>query len=244
MKRISFIIFCILMCLLTQAQNNIITRFKSCRYDANNNYKVITSSISFSRENNGIGRIYLFPSYSDESVKSFCFWTTGSREPGIVEMKSMLINIKEKYVKWTQVAKDNHIINYSKKLEGKDIYIPNFQGILEYKNRQWWAPEWSLHIVPYFIVDENGNCLIKLNCPPSTFQAVKNFDNALQGMIYMGAGEGFDSLKSCDAYYLFSSPEQIQSMIEALDFDKACKEVDAQKKQENDRKSKLDELFN
>lgn len=165
----------------------------------------------------------------------------------VAHLRQNFIKIKEIYEKWSETAKKEGVSDYRKMISDTKIYnVPCIYSCYD-ENNDCFLFSTGLKqqdlCKAEFIVDENGNCMV--------FWGIGNKDNsyspafhnqhtiAQYGGLVKKDVKQTNNIRVHKAGLWFTSPEQIQSLIDALDYDSIIKEC----KVLFNKKDPRDELF-
>ena len=166
-----------------------------------------------------------------ENPKHYFGYKTPKRE--VEDLRNMLDTLKTKLQEWSAVAKENHVTSFSKSFgKKKDIPIFYIQGTFNgYKYRNNGYPVAGCE--PMFKMDDKGSCTVSFE---------QSYPVKMRTGVSKGTGwqdtEHYD-YKIAYAKFRFSTPEQIQGLIDALDLETAKQELVKQSTENN----KMDSLF-
>ena len=219
--RLKFLVFttlCCVICLSVSAQNNsnMVRTYKMAYYDVDDDcYKdttfhvyVLTSKMKKVIQYN----IDIYDTKSDRSRAQLTdrtrdsFYRTGQvtyKPTGMTfeTLISRLKNVREKFAEWTSTAKKNGIRDFTKELDEHDYSF--LFGITFVQNGTTYFGKTPMTLTASFRVTDTGDCLMEIkpkhNCV--ICKPIKDKD-------YIALTE-FGMLR-------FSSPEQIDSLIDAL----------------------------
>ena len=154
----------------------------------------------------------------------------------VTKLRNYLIFIKQKFISWTTIAKQNKINSFSK-------YI--FLGGSNTRNEEINSKFWNMYLQNAYYSYTKGNLSDRKNLIPDFFYFVvdkhgntsvrywsKNAIEVLKGaQLNISYIQGFWSTTPVKTYtnpfivkahkIIFTTPEQIQSLIDALNIDKA-----------------------
>lgn len=162
-------------------------------------------------------------------------------------LRSTFIRVKEIFQEWSETAKKEGVTNYHKVMTDKAIFnIPCVYRCLDENDNTFFFTTWQKQkdvLKPEFIVDEKGNCKVfwgavdnnDSHCPKFfRNEVVANYGGLSQRSITQT-----HSIRALKAGLWFTSPEQIQSLIDVLDYDSIVGEC----KTQYHKKDSRDELF-
>lgn len=165
-----------------------------------------------------------------------------------------LKSIRNKFRSWINIAKENNITDYSKSVKDDITSMPAVDVYFKIdKNNAFYTLTLSggkpmVHFSPKFKVDEEGNMSMLLLADgiygfrevpihgyvPSVWSLIiTDASGANKERFPLSRFYGFD----------FGSPEQIQSLIDALDYSKELEELQQVEQEKNQRKEEIDNLF-
>lgn len=173
---------------------------------------------------------------SDSGVSIFAQLETANRPNCLKDFVNMLSYVKEKYVEWEAIAKKNGVKNYSKEVgfykNNPALFLQATKNNFTYYQPSKIAAICQEHVM--FNVDKNGNPSIFMGWGDIPFTRTKGYKEGL--LTSYPIKENITVRQICIS---FSSPSQLQSMIDALNIDTA-REI-LQKKNNSDKD--LDSLF-
>lgn len=173
-------------------------------------------------------------------------WEKVNVESQIHHIRNNFVKAKEYFEKWSKVAKDEHVTNYHKAVTDQYIYdIPcifrcfSEDDVFFYST--WGSQKDVLKLE--FIVDSLGNCKLFWGIPNNhnpTFYRQK-VEAQYGGLVKKDVTRTY-KITAPKTGLWFTSAEQIQSLIDALEpkaLEKECKAL----YEEKNRKDNRDELF-
>ena len=154
----------------------------------------------------------------------------------INEFRDLLIDLKEKYEKWSATAKEDNIKSFQKEMgEFKDIPILSFgaifDGVRYYQDSE--VP-YIRACKPYFGVNPDGICSVYIGWKALTFERTKGYSQGFWTSYPIKEERTFN-----DVFFKFTTTDQIQSLINALDLETAKSDI----LKETDKKANVDSLF-
>lgn len=162
-------------------------------------------------------------------------------------LRSTFIRVKEIFQEWSETAKKEGVTDYHKVMTDKAIFnIPCVYRCLDENDNTFFFTTWQKQkdvLKPEFIVDEKGNCKVFWGAVdnndsycPKFFrnEVVANYGGLSQRSITQT-----HSIRALKAGLWFTSPEQIQSLIDVLDYDSIVRDC----KTQYHKKDSRDELF-
>lgn len=155
----------------------------------------------------------------------------------INEFRDLLVNLKEKFEKWSVTAKENNIKSFQKEMgDFKDIPILSFgaffDGIRYYQDSE--VP-YIRACKPYFGVNQDGISSVYIGWKALTFERTKGYSQGFWTSYPIKEKKTFN-----DVFFKFTTLDQIQSLIDALDLETAKSEII----KETDKNTNVDSLFN
>lgn len=178
--------------------------------------------------------------------QSFQKWEKVKVESQLHHIRNNFVKAKEYFEKWSKVAKDEHVTNYHKAVTDLYIYdIPcNFRcksddKMFYYTNADIFSNVLKLE----FVVDSLGNCKLFWGIPNNlnpTFYR-RQVEAQYGGLVKKDVSRTY-KISAPHTGLWFTSAEQIQSIIDALDPKAIIKECKALYEEKN-RKDSRDELF-
>lgn len=173
-------------------------------------------------------------------------WEKVNVESQIHHIRNNFVKAKEYFEKWSKVAKDEHVTNYHKAVTDQYIYdIPCIFRCSSDGNTFFystWASQKDV-LKLEFIVDSLGNCKLFWgipNNPTPTFYR-QQVEAQYGGLVKKDVTRTY-KISAAKAGLWFTSAEQIQSLIDALEpkaLEKECKALH----EEKNRKDSRDDLF-
>lgn len=165
-----------------------------------------------------------------------------------------LKSIRNKFRSWINIAKENKITDYSKSVKDDITNMPAVDVYFKIdKNSAFYTLSLSggkpmVHFSPKFKVDEEGNMsMLVLADGIYGFREVPihGYVPSIWSMIITDAsGANKERFPLSHFYGLdFGSPEQIQSLIDALDYSKELEELQQIEQEKKQRKEEIDNLF-
>lgn len=154
----------------------------------------------------------------------------------IEDFRNMLITVKEKFEQWSVTARDNNIKSFSKEIgEYKETPILSFEAIID-GTRYYQKSEvpYISSCTPYFNVDSKGFCSIFIGWKSLTFERTKGYNQGFWTSYPIKEDINFNNV-----FFKFSTVEQLQSMIDALDLETAKSDL----LKETDNNANVDSLF-
>lgn len=228
MKKIMTMVFLTLLGILNiQAQTGSINRtfymdrldgkIDTCYFSMNlENGTVTYAGLSFNHQEKGT---YVLATISGNPNMYHRYKTVETR---VNDFKSLLDSLYLKYEDWSKVAQTNKITNYKKKIgEYSNIpilFMTAFKKKIEY-NQNTESP-YIKNCTPYFEIDSKGNCSIFFGWNDVKFQRTKGYNAGFWTSYPIK-----ETLTVPTIIFSFSSPSQIKSLIDALDIEKAKKEL-------------------
>lgn len=154
----------------------------------------------------------------------------------INEFRNMLITAKEKFVQWSATAKENNIKSFGKEIgKYKEVPILSFVAVIE-RVRYYQKSEvpYITSCTPYFNVDSEGNCSVFIGWKSLTFERTKGYSQGFWTSYPIKEERTFN-----DVFFKFTTTDQIQSLINALDLETAKSDI----LKETDKNANVDSLF-
>lgn len=173
-------------------------------------------------------------------------WEKEKVESQIQDIRNNFVKAKEYFEKWSKVAKDEHVTNYHKAVTDQYIYdIPCIFRCFSDNNTFYYSTWGSQKDVLKleFIVDSLGNCKLFWGIPNNynpTFYR-QQVEAQYGGLVKKDVTRTYKISAPYTGLW-FTSAEQIQSLIDALEpkaLEKECKAL----YEEKNRKDTRDELF-
>lgn len=161
-------------------------------------------------------------------------------------LRSSFITAKELYENWSKVAKEENVISYHKPMTDKHIYdVPCIFRCFS-ENKIFFYSNYGSQkdiLKMEFVVDQQGNCKLFWGFPQNIHPKFYRDEVEAQygGLIKKNITKSF-AIKATYAGLWFTSAEQIQSLIDALEtnsIEKECEELYTEKNKKDSR----DELF-
>lgn len=228
MKKIILMMFLgILGTLKIQAQTGIVKKYF---YMENSKEKLDTCLVVFNFEKGMVTELqmnynhegkdtYVLASFEGEPNMWHNYKTVEAR---INDFKIMLDSLQQKFRPWSKTAIENKVRNFSKSF-GKHKNVPIL--LLSYfKNGVQYFQESKAPCIqgclPIFGVDSNGICRIFFSWKNIDFERTKGYS---QGFLTSYPIKEEITLRNM--FFQFSSPTQLQSLIDVLDIEKAKKEL-------------------
>lgn len=243
---IAIIMFFIFVSTVMYAQDGDISR----NYIMNTNEKGNNVTLSFA--NGNIISITLSKrlNYQGSDSNIICFYNTSNKNKNlqreILSFSEKLKKIKQKFLEWDSVADANHITEFSKtfpdnnnniKLHLDYTIIEKGKKYYSYDNNQLgWiksAGDCCLPLVAYYSITPESKLI--------------NFGWELPSRIYVGStqepvlGGSYDTYKyyTTTTYFVFFSPQELQTFIDALDIESAKRIL----LERNKNEQKVDDIF-
>lgn len=240
-KMIVMLFLAFLGTLNTHAQNGNVKR---AFYMDNSKEKIDTCFLTFHFEKGIVTEMQLNYNHEDNNTYVLAsiegepnMWHNYKTvEARIKDFKIMLDTLQQKYIPWSKTALEKNVKNFSKSF-GEYQKVPIF--LLSYiKNgTQYYQKSKAPYIqgcVPIFGVDKNGICRMFFFWKNIHFERTIGYE---QGFLTSYPIKEETTLKNM--FFQFSTPSQLQSLIDALDIKKAKQELLAKSNNDKD----LDSLF-
>lgn len=167
-------------------------------------------------------------------------------ESQLHNIRNNFVKAKEYFEKWSKVAKDEHVTNYHKAVTDLYIYdVPCIFRCFSEDNAFYRSNPGSQRDIlkMEFVVDSLGKCKLFWGIPNNlnpTFYR-QQIEAQYGGMVKKDVTRTY-KISAPDAGLWFTSAEQIQSLIDALEPKAIIKECKALYEEKN-RKDSRDELF-
>lgn len=154
----------------------------------------------------------------------------------INDFRNMLITAKEKFVQWSATAKDNNIKSFEKEIgKYKEVPILSFGAVIEgVRYYQKSEVPYVTSCTPYFNVDSEGNCSVFIGWKSLTFERTKGYSQGFWTSYPIKEEISFNNI-----FFNFTTVNQIQSLIDALDLETAKSDI----VKEVDKNTDVDSLF-
>lgn len=178
--------------------------------------------------------------------QSFRKWEKVKVESQLHHIRNNFVKAKEYFEKWSKVAKDEHVTNYHKAVTDLYIYdVPCIFRCFSEDNAFYRSNPGSQRDIlkMEFVVDSLGKCKLFWGIPNNlnpTFYR-QQIEAQYGGMVKKDVTRTY-KISAPDAGLWFTSAEQIQSLIDALEPKAIIKECKALYEEKN-RKDSRDELF-
>ncbi len=199
-----------------------------------NTYYNDTTSVRFYFSNNLFSKFYLWPDHNYSDVKNCVAIYNSNSESSIKTIKSSLEHILVKYKEWKEIATQNNVDDFEKSMADSLFSWPKMTTYITTNDRIW---EGVLAFAPFFV--KKGNMMfVRLYQKKNKFTSARKVDNFFTSMAAL-SGAGFDDAMLGPLHLTFSTEEQIQSLILALDLEKAKSSLQLY----NQQKEKTDSLF-
>lgn len=240
-KMITIIFLGIIGILNIQAQTGTVNRtFIMEGYDS----KIDTCNLSLTFNNGSVTALVINMNYKNKtsfiaaviSGEANRYHRYKNVETRINDFKKVLANTQEKYQEWSSTAKENKIVSYQK-IVGEYKDIPLF-SLAYYINNVAYHPlsDWPYisTCTPIFLVDEKGECSIKMKWGSCEFERIKGYNQGFWTSYPIKENVICKSI-----FFIFRNPMQLQSLIDALDIETAKQEL----LNKSESKKDLDKLF-
>lgn len=172
----------------------------------------------------------------DKGVKIKAGLETKNRPNCLTDFINELKFIKEKYIEWSSIAKENGVKKYSKEIgyykNNPALFLQATKNGFEYYQDMKIAAIHEVHAM--FNVDEKGECNVFMGWNGIPFIRAKGYNEGM--LTSYPIKETFSVSQVC---FNFNSEQQIQSLIDALNLETAKSEL--LNKTEKDKN--LDSLF-
>ena len=187
-------------------------------------------------------------------VKSIWLRLDGKNISQYPNLVKSLKSIRNKFRSWIKIAKDNNITDFSKSVTDDITAMPPVDVYFKIDdNKAFYTLSLSggkpmVKLRPTFKVDENKQmCMLILGDGIYGFRDVPihGYVPSLWSLIVTDAtGANKEKFPLSHFYGLdFGSPEQMQSLIDALDFQEELQELQAVEQEKKQRKEEIDNLF-
>lgn len=199
--------------------------------------------------------IRIYPVISDNTVAnahvSFSKGNNGNFAPFIETLR----RIKTCFEEWSQTAKDNHVTDFSKTMIDKKKKIFGYKLFLHFqKNGEWYSSKSDngypdTEFVPTFNVNHEGVPQFTLSGKEKylggwRYKQIEGYIPSVWSSVLTTATGKNRDYKAIGGRFAFdfSRPEQIQSLIDALDIDKCLKQL-GEPTHTPEQRDSIDQLF-
>lgn len=144
----------------------------------------------------------------------------------LVTLIQSVEHIRDKYIEWSNTAKENRITDYKKEIEGCNLKKQTFYLWYWYTDKNTsYISKTRFFFTPIFRVTDIGKCLLRLEqedrkrlgefADATSYLHAKEMGDRQKIKEYLRKGDTSDFFKLI-GFMQFSSPEQVQSLIDAL----------------------------
>lgn len=240
-RMIASLMFVILETLGVFAQNGTVTQTFYMDYDTK---RIDTCSLSMTFVKGIPAEVSISFNHKDKNNYMLAFISGDPNmyhryktvEQRINDFRSLLETSRDKYQEWTKIAHDNKVVDYKKEIGNFDkvpiLTLNSYvDGVRYYQNCESPYIKKSIAI---FEVLKNGKSYMCLTWGSARFERVKGYNEGL-----LSARPIMEQIVKQRIWFQFSSVHDIQSLIDALDINKAKQKLI--KKSESNKD--LDSLF-